>query len=355
MESSGMMPMAKEALHFFMFTMVELAVLFIGISALIGLFQDLLPQEKVKRWMSGRKGRGYLLGSLLGGLTPFCSCSTIPMTLGLLKVGAGFGPTMAFLFTSPLVNPIIIPLFLTMLGVKITVVYGVVSVSMAIGISFLLDKFGFFKYVRQEMTGLSGAVQTTINIMPAAAPASAPEPCCATPQPQQLSQLQPLMAGAGAGAGGSEQGCCGSETIKEEPAKPSRWKRVTKEAVKQYRTMFPFIVIGVSIGAIIHGFMPADFVAQLAGADNPLAIPVAAVVGIPLYIRVSTMIPIAVSLIAKGMSYGAVVALTIGGAGASLPEVTMLKGVFKLPLLAAFVASVMLIAVTTGLLVNLVI
>ncbi|MCA1787435.1 MAG: permease, partial [Desulfobacteraceae bacterium] len=117
----------------------------------------------------------------------------------------------------------------------------------------------------------------------------------------------------------------------------------------------PFIILGVAIGSFIHGFLPADMVVQLAGADNPFAIPVSALVGIPLYLRASTMVPIAASLMAKGMSTGAVIALIIGGAGASLPEVAMLKGIFKAPLLAAFLASVMVMAVSAGFLVNLII
>ena len=136
---------------------------------------------------------------------------------------------------------------------------------------------------------------------------------------------------------------------------PGRWRRIFNEAVRQFRTLLPFVVLGVAIGSVIHGFLPAELVVRMAGADNPLAVPVSAVVGIPLYLRVSTMVPIAASLVAKGMSLGAVVALIIGGAGASLPELAMLKGMFRMPLLIAFIASVMVMAVTAGFLVNLVV
>lgn len=344
MSLENYMPLIQETLYFFMSTMVELALLFIGISVVVGVLQDLMPQDKVKRWLSGRNGRGYVLGSVLGGLTPFCSCSTIPVTLGLLKAGAGFGPTMAFLFTSPLVNPIIIPLFISFLGIKITVLYIIVAVGMAILISYFLEKADFYRFVRQEMIGDSEVVQTSTSNME-----TEPVGCCET-KPQPLIHLQPAMTYAA--GGGEATDCCGFESAEPAFSKSSRWKRVAKEAVKQYRTMLPYIVIGVMIGSLIHGFLPTDLVAEYAGADNPLAIPVAAVIGAPLYIRVSTMIPIAVSLIAKGMSYGAVVALTIGGAGASLPEVAMLKGIFRAPLLAAFICSVLLVAVTAGFLMN---
>ncbi|NNK97271.1 MAG: hypothetical protein HKP41_23195 [Desulfobacterales bacterium] len=149
-------PLIAESAAFFAYTMIELAILFVGISFLVGVINEFLPPDKVQRWLSGRHGRGYFIGSILGGLTPFCSCSTIPVTVGLLRAKAGFGPTMAFLFTSPLVNPIIIPLFLTLIGFEVTVVYAVVAISMSIGISFILEQAGFSRYVKQEtLIGIS--------------------------------------------------------------------------------------------------------------------------------------------------------------------------------------------------------
>jgi len=121
----------------------------------------------------------------------------------------------------------------------------------------------------------------------------------------------------------------------------------------QFRTFLPYILLGIGIGSILHGFVPKDIVVRYAGPDNPMAIPVAAVVGIPLYVRVSTMIPVSISLIGKGMSLGAVVALVIGGAGASLPEMIMLKGLFRTPILVAFLISVFGIAISAGFILNL--
>lgn len=108
------------------------------------------------------------------------------------------------------------------------------------------------------------------------------------------------------------------------------------------------MLIGVLIGAVIHDFIPAEFITTVAGNDNPFAIPIAAIIGIPMYIRVETMIPISEALVAKGMSMGAVVALIIGGAGASLPEVLLLNKLFKPRLLAAFIIAIFIGAVTTG-------
>jgi uncharacterized membrane protein YraQ (UPF0718 family) len=113
------------------------------------------------------------------------------------------------------------------------------------------------------------------------------------------------------------------------------------------------VLIGVVISAIAHGFVPQDLVVKWAGPDNPLAVPAAAVIGVPLYIRVSTMIPIAISLVAKGLSLGAMMALVIGGARASLPELIILKRLFKMPLLIAFLVVIFSMAVVTGLVFNL--
>lgn len=131
----------------------ELAVLFVLISFLVGALQEWLPAEKIRRYLSARHGHGYLVGALIGAATPFCSCSTVPLTLGLLKSGAGFGPTMTLLFTSPLVNPIIITLFWITFGVELTVLYTGMALSMAIGMSWLMDRAGFERHLRDDIVG----------------------------------------------------------------------------------------------------------------------------------------------------------------------------------------------------------
>ena len=131
-------------------------------------------------------------------------------------------------------------------------------------------------------------------------------------------------------------------------------KRLLNEAMNQFRTFLPHIVIGVAIGAFAHGFVPDELLARYAGPDNLWAIPIAAIIGVPLYVRASTMIPIAMALTAKGMGVGAVIALVIGGAGASLPEVIMLKRMFQWPILSVFLISVFGIAITTGYLAELI-
>ncbi|MDJ0621998.1 MAG: permease [Desulfocapsaceae bacterium] len=330
----------RQSLNFFTFAMLELTILFVGISFIVGCINEFLPQEKVKRVLSGRKGRGYVVGAALGGLTPFCSCSTIPMMVGLLKAGAGFGPTMSFLFASPLVNPVLLGLFLTLLGMKVTFVYALLALSLAITSGYILEKLGFSRYVKDGEAVREGGCGCE----------STPSP---TPQLtiQSMEAISPLGGSAKVDTQTSEA-CCVSPATSTDEIKTGRWVRIFQEAVDQFKRFFPYMVLGVAIGAVIHGFIPAQVISQHAGSDNIFAIPISALIGIPLYIRASTMLPIAASLVAKGMSLGAVIALIIGGAGASLPEVTMLKGLFRWPLLGAFLAAVFITAVTSGLIMN---
>ncbi len=332
----------------------ELAVLFILISFLVGALNEWLPAEKTQRYLSAQHGRGYLLGALIGSATPFCSCSTVPLTLGLLKSGAGFGPTMTLLFTSPLVNPIIITLFWVTFGLGMTLLYTAMAISMAITISWVMDRAGFERYLRQDLLGARQTVAVvsldSLKTMPSRPPVEAA--CCST-----------LPSGGGCSTDDRDAGFVsvneggGALAINDGYPSPQRYaraKRLFNDAVVQFRTFLPHIIIGVSIGAFAHGFVPDEWLTRYAGADNPWAIPLAAIIGVPLYVRASTMIPIALTLSAKGMGTGAVIALVIGGAGASLPEVVMLKRMFRWPILGAFLISVFGIAITTGYLAELI-
>lgn len=323
----------------------ELAVLFVLISVLVGALNEWLPAEKTRRWLSARHGHGYLIGALIGSATPFCSCSTVPLTLGLLKSGAGFGPTMTLLFTSPLVNPIIIALFWITFGLELTLLYSGMAIGAAILVSWLMDRAGFERFLDREL--FARRPGTGIPVPVAGGPSSGAVACCppapagaaATCCPATSEPVTVPFGGAGAAA------------VLPEPLTKqsgSRAAHLFHEALEQFRTFLPHIAIGVGIGAVAHGFVPDTLLVRYAGPDNLLAIPAAALIGVPLYVRGSTMIPIAMALTAKGMGVGAVIALVIGGAGASLPEVVMLKRMFRWPILAVFLLSVFGIAITTG-------
>ncbi|MES9857092.1 MAG: permease [Sedimenticola sp.] len=322
----------------------ELAVLFVLISFLVGALHEWLPADKTRHYLSARHGRGYLIGALIGSATPFCSCSTVPLTLGLLKSGAGFGPTMTLLFTSPLVNPIIITLFWVTFGFEMTLLYTGMALSMAITISWLMDRAGFERYLRQDALVTKPTIATVSidSLQP-----KAETPCCSSPKREPVAIAFDMTAGIGGTA-------VTAPALTVSQQRSIKAKRLFNEAVSQFRTFLPHIIIGVAIGAFAHGFVPDELLARYAGPDNLWAIPVSAIIGVPLYVRASTMIPIAMALTAKGMGVGAVIALVIGGAGASLPEVIMLKRMFQWPILSVFLLSVFGIAITTGYLAELI-
>ena len=287
------------AMSFFIEIAVELIVLFIGITFLVGLIQEYVPDETIKRALGGRhRILGSFLGAGFGALTPFCSCSTIPLLLGMLNAGVPFASAMAFLFASPLLNPVIVSLFILLMGWKITALYFSVTFLAAIVIGLMLDSLGF------------------------------------------AAQVKSVAA---------VRGCCDCEQA--EDAK-SRVQRSARFAFSLFRQLVPYLLLGAGIGAFIHGFVPTELISSIAGSGNPFAVPVAAIIGVPIYIRAETMIPIGLALIEKGMSTGAVLALVIGGAGASIPELTLLSAIFKRKMLAAFVLTIIAIAVAVGYLAN---
>ena len=288
------------AANFFLEIAVELIVLFIGITFLVGLIQEYVPDETIKRALGGRhKILGSFLGAGFGALTPFCSCSTIPLLLGMLNAGVPFASAMSFLFASPLLNPVVISLFIILLGWKTALLYFAVTFVGAVAIGLLLDGLGF------------------------------------------SDQVKPVAA---------VRSCCDCQL---EADARSRIQRSAGFAISLFRQLMPYLLIGAGIGAFIHGFVPTEIISRLAGPENPLAIPVAAIIGIPIYIRAETMIPIGMALIEKGISVGAVLALVIGGAGASIPELTLLSAIFRRKMLSAFVLTILAIALAAGYLANL--
>ncbi|SHK73075.1 permease [Desulforamulus aeronauticus] len=295
-----------QAGKFFLIISGELIALFIGISFLIGLLQEYIPPEKIRAVLTRQKKFvGNIIGAAFGALTPFCSCSTIPMLVGLLNGGAPFGAAMSFLIASPLLNPVILVMFLGLLGLKVTVIYGAITFVAAVLTGAIWERMGLADQYKQVVTRSS---------------------CCCCGE-------------------GAEETAAATEVSQTFEAK---LKRAGEMAWSLFRQTFPYLILGAAIGAFIYGFIPEDWVAKVAGPDNPLAIPAAAIVGVPMYIRVETMLPISTVLLDKGMSMGAILALIIGGAGASIPEVIILSSIFRRKLVAAFVFTIILVAIVAG-------
>lgn len=289
----------------FLYLFGELFALFIAISFFVALLQVWVSKDRIKRLLTRpHKVENAVLGAILGSVTPFCSCSTIPVLVGLFKSGAPFSGAISFLMTSPILNPAIIALLLVFFGPAATAVYAVITFVFAVCVGLLLDKLGFSRYVKNVAI---------------------------------------------------EGGGCGCDEVTWENLQGTFWQKqaqackyALKDAVKLFRGVIGWLLLGAGIGAFIYGFVPTELLEGFAGADNLWAIPLAAVIGIPMYIRVETMIPIAGILMEKGVSAGIVISLILGGAGASIPEVSLLNSIFKKPMVVTFVLCIFLAAVGTG-------
>lgn len=287
--------------YFFVIT-AELTLLFLGISTIVALILMYLPQEKIKAWMSNKGLLGNFVGAIFGSLTPFCACSTFPMTLGFLKIGVPFGATMSFVIASPLLNPIILAMLFALMGLKVAITYFVVVFGAAIIFGVMLEKVGMSKEVKNVR--IKGGGHEDDNEVP--------------------------------------------QVFKD------KLKLSFKKAWGDFYGILGYLLLGVGIGAVIYGYLPEDLVIKLAGPDNLFAIPIAALIGIPFYIRAETAIPIGLSLMQKGMGVGAVIALIIGGAGMAIPEMSMLAGIFKKKLVASIVIVIFLTAVIGGYVFNMI-
>ncbi|GIU05728.1 MULTISPECIES: permease [unclassified Shewanella] len=353
--SPEIIEMAKDTAGMFLFLAAELTLLFIVISYIVGLLQEYIPPEKIQSILSSKKGKGYIIAALLGSITPFCSCSTIPFLKGLLRAKAGFGPMMVFLFSSPLLNPIIIGLFIVTFGFKVAVFYFVVAMVVSVTAGYALEKLGFERYVKPEAYEAADSSSCATSCDDSAkVEAKAETSCCTAPTKAKPIAAttncctEPVVAAPTSCCAPkvepASSGCCASPAVKED----SRWMRVWRSTWKDFKQVLPYLLIGILVGSLIYGFIPTDLIAKYAGEGTWYAIPIAAVIGIPLYIRAEAVIPLSSALVAKGMALGSVMALIIGSAGASLTEVILLKSIFKNQMIAAFLTVILGMAVAAG-------
>lgn len=285
----------------------ELFILFIGISFIVALLQIYISPEKIKKVLTTpRKGINSIFGALLGIVTPFCSCSTIPVLAGLIKSGAPFCGVISFLLISPILNPAITILLLAFFGIKATIIYTVFTFIFAVIMGLILDKLGFENELK-DIT-LNEGHQDVIS----------------------WEKLE------------------GSFLKKNITA----FKYSLKDSFGLFKGVVLYLLIGAGIGAFIYEFIPTELLAKFAGANVLWAVPLAAIIGIPMYIRTETMIPIASILIGKGVSYSIMIALILGGAGASIPEVSLLNSIFKKKMVITFVLCVFAVATITGYIFN---
>ncbi|WP_234495806.1 permease [Vibrio maritimus] len=370
--SPEFLSMATETANMFAFLATELIILFLAISYIVGVLQEFLTPEKIQSILSSKNGRGYFVAALLGSITPFCSCSTIPFLKGLLRARAGFGPMMVFLFASPLLNPVIIGLFVVTFGIKVAVFYFAIAMFVSVTAGYVLEKLGFERYVKPEAyeaqaasscgtscgdskpakdeksscaTSTSCGSPKIESLKPVAASCTADSSCSApAPATSCCSEKTPEPTITNINADGTA--CC--DTTAATPKEDNRWVRIWKSTWKDFKQVFPYLMVGILLGSFIYGFIPTDLIAQYAGEGVWYAIPIAAVIGIPLYIRAEAVIPLSAALVQKGMALGSVMALIIGSAGASLTEVILLKSIFKNQMIAAFLVVILSMAISAG-------
>ena len=291
------------AVHFFVEDVTKIFALLTVVIFAIGLLRFSLTPERSRQLIGGRnKVWAYPAAVGLGAVSPFCSCSTVPLFIGFLEARIPLGVTMAFLVASPMINEIAVIVLAAVVGWKVAALYVATGLVVGILAGLVIEKLKLERFVEDYVWKIK---------MGEAA-------CCAT-----------------------ARGLRRRTTY--------AWGQV-KEIVGR---IWVFVLIAIGIGAAIHGFVPADFFLAYASADNPLAVPIAVLAGIPLYGNASGAVPVVEALLAKGVPIGTVIALMMSIAAISLPEMVILRKVLRLPLLAIFTAILFVAFTGVGYLFNL--
>ncbi|EAH7639270.1 organoarsenical efflux permease ArsP [Campylobacter jejuni] len=305
----------------FLYLFTELSVLFIAISFLVSIINQ--KYEGIfKKQLADDKISSYFKAIFLGALTPFCSCSTIPLLRAFLEAKVKLSVALAYLFTSPLINPIIFSMLFITFGLKLSLTYVVFLVFLIFIVSFVFSKFkeeSFLKHIPKN-TKSNIFTQTTHN-------------------PSNFIFKQ--------------KSCCANTQDKPKNI-TINYKELFKESLKNYKKLLPYIVVAVFIGAFIHGFIPQEILQKYLNGNEILSIVLAAFLGIFLYLRVETIIPIGLALLQMGISQGVIMSFLIAGAGCSLPELILLKQMFKIKFLFLFVMIILGVAISFGIFINLI-
>ena len=298
-----------DALNFFIYDTIKILLLLTVIIFLMGVINSYFPIDRVKNFLSRNKlfGFEYLLASLFGVVTPFCSCSSVPLFIGFVKGGIPLGVTFSFLVTSPLVNEIAIGLFVGLFGIKTTAIYIVSGVLLGTISGAILQKLKLEKFLTPWVKDV------LINAQP-------------------------------------------EQNVFKDEALPLQ-KRLTiiwKDVLKILSGVVPYVVIGIAIGALMHGYIPEGFFEKYLSKDNLLAVPIATIVAVPMYSNASGILPIVQVLVSKGIPIGTAIAFMMGVVGLSLPEAMLLKKVMTFKLIAIFFGVVTLCIIISGYIFNMI-
>lgn len=291
------------AVHFFLYDSVKILLLLTGIIFVITVLRTFMSVERTRALLGGkREGVGNVMAAGLGVVTPFCSCSAVPAFIGFVAAGVPVGVTMSFLIASPLVNEIAIALLLGLFGVGPTVLYVAAGLTIAVVAGWVLGRMGAQRWVEPFV------FETHI----------------------------------------------GDRTI--DPGAGLTWGDRIAVGITEVGTIlkkiWPYLIVGIGLGAAIHGWVPTDFFARVAGPDNPLGVPLAVLLGIPLYSNAAGALPLVEALAAKGMPMGTLLAFMMSVVALSLPEMILLRRVLKPQLIGAFIGVVAVGIIAVGYLFN---
>ncbi|MDD2336328.1 MAG: permease [Geobacteraceae bacterium] len=289
-----------EALNFFLYDTIKIFLLLTVIIFFVAIIRSQFPPEKTKRILSHKREYiGNVLAALLGIVTPFCSCSAVPLFIGFVESGVPLGVTFSFLISSPMVNEVALILLYGLFGWKIAAIYIGSGLIVAIIAGMIIGRLKMEKYVQDYVWQMQVGKA-------------------------EISKL----------------------SFKEKLAYANEY---TTGLLKK---IWPYVLVGIGIGAFIHGYAPENFLAQYAGKDNPFAVPLAVLIGVPLYSNAAGVIPIVHVLMEKGMAVGTVLAFMMAVTALSFPEAVILSNVLKKPLLAVFFGTVAIAIVIVGYLFN---
>jgi len=291
-----------ESLSFFIFEVPKVLMLLVLIVFVVGVIRSWFSPEKTRRILEGKSVlTGNVLAALLGIVTPFCSCSAIPLFLGFVEAGIPIGVTFSFLIAAPMINEVALVLLVGMFSWQVAIIYAVTGLAIAILAGFIIEKLRLQNYVADWVFQMKSKKQDY--------------------QEQNINFAQRLEAGTTA----------------------------VKDIVGK---IWVYVILGIAVGAGAHGYVPDEALAKILGAEQWYSVPLAILVGVPLYANAASIVPIVSVLIEKGVSLGTSLAFMMSVIGLSLPEVIILKKVLKWQLILAFVLVVAFGIVCVGVLFN---
>ena len=290
-----------DAIEFFIYDTIKIFLLLSTIIFAVSIIRSYFPPEKTKKILSHKKEFiGNVLAALLGIVTPFCSCSAVPLFIGFVEAGVPLGVTFSFLISSPMVNEVAIVLLFGLFGWKVTAIYIGTGLLVAIFGGLIIGKLKLEKWVEEYVYTFHD---------------------------------------------GQEYGII-KQTFKE------RLQYAKDNTIDILKRVWLYILIAIGIGGFIHGYVPEDFLTHYAGRGNFFAVPVAVLIGVPLYSNAAGVIPIVYALMEKGLSMGTVLAFMMAVTALSLPEMIILRKVLKVPLLGVFVGIMTVTIIAVGYLFN---